>query len=405
MSALTLLLILVVVEGICRIARPGEGMFEDPYENANTLFQMLRYHPTLGWSGRPDAKVMHLDEHLNSRGQRGPEFQDEKPAGVVRIVALGDSCTFNVQFYDVNREIPLIILEDPYPALLGRMLEFYDAPGRRYEVINAGVPGYSTLQGLRFLRQEALGWDPDVVLIRFGWNDHWFREPGYTLRPEPRNALLRWIYAGLRRSYFYRFMTGLVATLKGRVPSAAPAANRPPDAPPPLPEELRVPPEEFDFNLRLIIREARGHGAVPILINAPTGTTKEAFVNSGSLEPFLKSLGFGSLEDIFRIHAHYNGIVERVALQEDVPFIDLDAAFEERGRAGLFGPTEVLHPNREGNELAARLVLEELQRLGFVTAERQPAGTRSGRPPAYARGSRSIKTIHFQTFCCELEHG
>ena len=43
--------------------------------------------------------------------------------------------------------------------------------GRRFEVLNAGVAGYSSHQGvLRFL-QEVDRYQPDLVLVSFGWND------------------------------------------------------------------------------------------------------------------------------------------------------------------------------------------------------------------------------------------
>lgn len=338
------------------------------------MFQMFRYDAALGWAGRPHAKIMHLEERLNSHGLRGPEFPDEKPAGVVRIVALGDSCTFNVQFYDLNREIPLIVLENPYPALLGRMLEPYDEPGRAYQVFNGGTIGYSTLQGLRFMQQKALRWNPDVFLIRYGWNDHWHRTPDYTLRPEPRSPQLRWVYARLRESYLYRFIMRLTATLTGGVQTASPPGDRPPDAPPITTDELRVPPEEFDFNLRLIIREARQHGAVPILINAPEGVPHEEFLKSTHLSRLLEFVGYDSLEEVFEVHKEYREIVERVAREEKVPLVDLEAAFAARGRAGLFGPTEVLHPNQEGNELTAKLVLRKLQELDIVGDRRAERG-------------------------------
>ncbi|MFT5128426.1 MAG: lysophospholipase L1-like esterase, partial [Rhodothermales bacterium] len=38
--------------------------------------------------------------------------------------------------------------------------------------INAGVPGYSLFQGWRYLEAEGLGYEPDLVVLNFGWNDY-----------------------------------------------------------------------------------------------------------------------------------------------------------------------------------------------------------------------------------------
>jgi lysophospholipase L1-like esterase len=357
-------------ELLCRVVRPDERWFKDPYANDLTLFRFLRYDAALGWTGRPGAKIMHLEERLNARGLRGPDFSDEKPPGVVRIVAMGDSCTFNVQFADVNRKVPLIALNDPVPALLSRLLATQDTPGRRFEIINAGVLGYSTLQGVRYLRRDVRRWHPDVILIRYGWNDHWAREPGLGIRPEPRNGALRRIYWQLLQSRLYAFMKRLIATALGPTNFAHPAEKPVPMGGAPPTSAMRVPPDEFVFNLRLMIREARAEGARVILMNAPMGTAVESFLRSKSLRPFLRSLGYGSLEDIFRVHRRYNALSAKVAREEDVPFIDLDAAFAARGRAALFGPTEVIHSNGEGNRLIAEMIFEELRRLGIV----RPAG-------------------------------
>ena len=59
-----------------------------------------------------------------------------------------------------------------WPSWLHRLLaEQPPAPVRRFEVLNAGVAGYSSHQGvLRFL-QEVDRYQPDLVLVSFGWND------------------------------------------------------------------------------------------------------------------------------------------------------------------------------------------------------------------------------------------
>lgn len=371
LACASLVIFLLGMEAFCRVVKPDERWFRDPYANENPLFRLLRYDSLLGWTQRPGAKVLFLDERLNSRGLRGPDFPDEKRPGTVRIVALGDSCTFNVQFSDVTRKpIPLIELRDPFPSILEGMLAPLATPGRRYEVVNGGVLGYSTLQGLRFLRRDVLGWRPDVILARYVWNDHWAADPAYRIRSEPRSAALRWIRWQMLRSRFYAFMVRLITTAMGHTLSAHPADRPSPSGGAPPAKALRVPPAEFEFGLRLLVRETRAGGAIPILATAPRGVLTEKFRQSDAYAPMMRSLGYASAEEVFRVHDRYNAILRRVAREEHAPLVDLDAAFAARGRGQFFGPTEIIHPNTRGNALIAELMFEELERLEIVPAGR-----------------------------------
>src|SRR5205085_1924842 len=44
-------------------------------------------------------------------------------------------------------------------------------PDRRYEVLNFGILGYSSFQGLQLMKSAVLDLDPDIVAIGFGMND------------------------------------------------------------------------------------------------------------------------------------------------------------------------------------------------------------------------------------------
>jgi lysophospholipase L1-like esterase len=44
-------------------------------------------------------------------------------------------------------------------------------PGRTVEVVPLAVPGYSTHQGLAWLRRDLPFYRPDVVVLLYGWND------------------------------------------------------------------------------------------------------------------------------------------------------------------------------------------------------------------------------------------
>ena len=94
----------------------------------------------------------------NALGFRGPEITKEKPAGVFRVVAIGDSVTDG--FYVDNA--------DTYPV---RLEVFLGEAGHRVEVVNAARGNASIDTEYYILRQFASGLSPDAVLLTFVTND------------------------------------------------------------------------------------------------------------------------------------------------------------------------------------------------------------------------------------------
>ncbi len=94
-----------------------------------------------------------LKGDINSLGLRGPEL---KNTSALRILCLGDSCTFGAG----------ISYEETYPYKLETLLKEHKRINA--EVINAGVPNYSSFQGLRFFKRDLIKLKPDIVIAEFG---------------------------------------------------------------------------------------------------------------------------------------------------------------------------------------------------------------------------------------------
>jgi lysophospholipase L1-like esterase len=114
------------------------------------------------WTLRPGAVIQSASdaagaepERINSAGYRGPLVSFEKPYGVVRILALGDSTTFGSG----------VRYEDTFSAALVAMLA---DQGVKAEVIDAGVGGYTVRQGLERFRALRTDYRPDIVIAAFG---------------------------------------------------------------------------------------------------------------------------------------------------------------------------------------------------------------------------------------------
>ena len=100
------------------------------------------------------------EEH-NSLGYRGDEITVPKPDGVFRIVAMGGSTTYG-EFIEDN--------DLTYPAQLEQVLR-EDYGYENVEVVNAGVPAYTSWESLVSLQFRVLDLEPDLIIIYHAIND------------------------------------------------------------------------------------------------------------------------------------------------------------------------------------------------------------------------------------------
>ena len=117
--------------------------------------------PKLSFTHRPNASafLMGVPFAINSAGLRDREFSREKPPGTYRIVWLGDSTTVG---WGVR-------LEDTAPKILET--ELNAAGGRKFEVLNAGVGNYDTVQEVEKYLTLDRSFRPDLVILEYFIND------------------------------------------------------------------------------------------------------------------------------------------------------------------------------------------------------------------------------------------
>lgn len=146
-----------------------EGIVRALYRDQIVMFP--RYHTDYRYGEytlrgiRPNAHFRHSSVDgswtfvTNGRGLRDSrEFPYAKPAGTLRVLALGDSHT---QGYEVRQD-------STFAAVLERYLAHR---GVRAEVLNAGVSGFSTAEALAYLENEGYKYQPDVAVLAFYAND------------------------------------------------------------------------------------------------------------------------------------------------------------------------------------------------------------------------------------------
>ena len=117
--------------------------------------------PRLSFAHRPNrsAFLQGVSISINSVGLRDREFPREKPSGVYRIVWLGDSTA-------LGWGVPL---DETAPKILERQL---NASGHgNFEVLNAGVGNYNTVQEVEHFLTIDRAFHPDLVILEYFIND------------------------------------------------------------------------------------------------------------------------------------------------------------------------------------------------------------------------------------------
>ena len=114
--------------------------------------------PLLMWRLRPNLDQAYWDfttVSTNAQHLRHDRPLQAKEPGTFRIVSLGDSVTFGYRVPPVWPDKPKDFnpVWVPYPTLLERTLRAAN-PNRKIEVITMAVPGYTSHQGLAWLRRD-----------------------------------------------------------------------------------------------------------------------------------------------------------------------------------------------------------------------------------------------------------
>jgi lysophospholipase L1-like esterase len=147
--------VMLSLEGVARLFH----WWPDPLMQPDERFGFAHIPDACGWWVNIDT-LGEFQTHvcINSKGLRDREYPYEKPAGVFRILVLGDSFADGLE----------VSLEDSFPKVLETLLnERLDMP---VEVINGGVWGYGNDLELLFYRLEGRKYRPDLVLLAFQSN-------------------------------------------------------------------------------------------------------------------------------------------------------------------------------------------------------------------------------------------
>lgn len=299
---------------------------DDLLPNAGAVY--LRDHPTRfwalkpGWDTGPGSRPRFT---FNQRGLRDAEVADRPVPGVHRVLSLGESTTWGFG----------VEAGETYTEVLERDL----GPG--WEVVNAGVGGYTIWQSMVWLLEEGLDLGPEIVLVYHEEND--FLRAGVR---DPNNWLLdvtdtdRHLYERRRP---WRVPLAVAYQSRAFLAARRLLQRRPPDLPvlgpgvAPTAGMARVPPEDRWMALDRMETACRAAG-VQLVILHPTYDHEP--------DP-----------------AH---LLQRFARERGLPFVDLPSLVTRVPvpEGGMF--FEGVHPRPGGHRLLARLIRESLTARGIL---------------------------------------
>jgi lysophospholipase L1-like esterase len=310
--------------------------FRTSYERYNfttgrpELVPNIRYSPSRG-----------REFLINSKGFVGPEFADQPPAGVYRIIALGDSCTFTTGIWNVA-----------YPALLQSSLNSAKEPAK-FEVINAGIEGYNSSFALARIKEEIISYQPKLVTIYIGWNDLMKVNPD-NLSDTGKYSVLA---AVLDESYIIKALKKVIFIylrpwlFQPKVTGDAGDAHA----------YDHFVPTIYRANLVSMINVLRENKIDLMLFTLPTvvrrGMTRDQLKKHNVLFPYFA--GTYSIDKFLSLQRAYNRVIRAVGHENNVPVVDLEEIFNQQSKDELFWDT--MHPNEKGNLLIARSIFEKLQ--------------------------------------------
>jgi hypothetical protein len=166
---------LLLLEVAFRVLEAAHGRGKED----NVQASYSRHDPVLGWAMVPGAQVTYrrreftVDVAIDAHGLRDRGRPPRPPAGVFRVLALGDSF---VEAYTVDE-----------PDGVARRVETeLSSTGCPVEVINAGTHGYSTDQEYLWWRERGRALEPDLILLFFYYNDVLYNDmSNYWGSPKP----------------------------------------------------------------------------------------------------------------------------------------------------------------------------------------------------------------------------
>jgi lysophospholipase L1-like esterase len=341
---LCFLLILAGIEIGTRLTMPHVSSLDlfvvTPQQKAqvadSTHSTIFEGDPLLLWRLKPNLDHVVWDFTVlstNAQHLRSDRPLQKKQAGAIRIVCLGDSVTFGYRVPTVWPDKPNDYDRQalPYPMLLEKELRAAN-PNKQIEVVTMAVPGYTSHQGLAWLRRDIDSLQPDLLIISFGWNDASLSDvsDSEAIKTNWRAVTVRWL---VDHSQAFAHAT---YWLRARQPPSTRVVRQAP----------RVSEQDYLNNMMAMAQLGRQKQAAVIILAAPY---RDKVTNAPEAA----------------LMQRYRAGLRSISGQNGLPFLELPELTEAGYplNKGWFG--ELIHPNDMGHKL---ITLELLKLLAQTRA-------------------------------------
>ena len=306
---------------------PSGGIISEPNKDNRVLIIRHKKDPVLFWRNDPSIGPVNSQGFVNSTRKT---YALTKSSNVYRIISLGCSCT--------NRGWVT------YPERLENLLNEANVSDISFEVINAGVGGYGSYQGMNYFVNELHEYAPDLITVYFGWNDHW-RAIHYPDKEQPRdNKLVMTLQETLDHARIYQFLNKTISKTT-REPRLK---NEPIFRP-------RVSLSDYRSNILTIISTAKKKDIKVLLMTAPEALTSDniaMYEKLGLITPDV---------DLLKLHQTYNDVIREIAASEQVPMVDLESIFNALPEKETYFLRDGIHHREKGLSVIALAIIAVIQ--------------------------------------------
>ena len=309
---------------------------------------MLEYDSERFWKLKPSVTINDPDNIFwqgtvsNSLGFRSEEFAPTKKPGTFRIVCFGDSSTFGIG----NP------IKDTWPSQLQELLNSrFPDEQIQFQVINAGVPGYTSFQGLQHMRQELDRLSPDLVMASYANNDFWHWDKQTDRQHAERLAQSSPIHDTLMNSRLVQLMAAGLSSLRDKKVTQAPGPNQhwakaaSLNYAKPRPDWIRrVPLDSFRANITSMADLCGSRGIAMIPVKWPDQPQA-----GGRWSPRIE----------------YQEVLDEIATDRQLAVADVVSLFQQNRDWAVrtYIPNDIVHVNRDGNRLAAQAAYSAVSRV------------------------------------------
>ena len=311
---------------------PSGGIVSEPNKDNMVLVILHKRDPLLFWRNVPNIGPVNSQGFVNSTRKT---YALTKSSDVYRIISLGCSCT--------NRGWIT------YPERLENLLNEANVSDMSFEVINAGVGGYGSYQGMNYFINDLQDYTPDLITVYFGWNDHW-RAIHYADKEQPRvNKFVMTLQETLDYTRIYQFLNKVIS----QATRESKQENKPVFRP-------RVSLDDYRDNIVTIISAAKKKDIKILLLTAPEALTSDNiafYLKQGLITPDV---------DLIKLHQSYNDVIREIAASEQVALLDLESIFNALPDKGKYFLKDGIHHREEGLSVIAQALFAAIKKNGML---------------------------------------